>query len=102
MNVHSVLVDTKRVAEIDAHPQPFALRAELKEGGRPRMRYCNSVLYCALADIIGILGHPDNAGRIHRLWDTSRAANATLPGRRRAPNSSRFASQRLCFVRSAW
>jgi hypothetical protein len=66
INGHRISHPMARVAELDAHPQPFALRAEIIEGGRPRMRYSNSVLCCALADIIGILGRPDNAGRIHR------------------------------------
>jgi hypothetical protein len=85
----------ERVADADAYPQPFALRAELIDGGRPRVRHKNSALYCALAGITGILGHPDNAGRIHRRTDPSQAADVAQLGRMRTPNSNCFASHQF-------
>ena|ERR1700736_1088176 len=94
-------MERERVAEVDAYPQPFVRRAELIDGGRLRVR-SNGVLYCTFADIIEILGHPGNAARIQRHSDSARAAEVAPPGRKRARNSNRFASQQLWFARFVW
>src|SRR5216683_222302 len=60
---------------------------------------CATIAY---SRIIGILGHPDNAGRIHRRSDSSPAANVTLLDRTRTQNSNRVASQQFWFARFAW
>jgi hypothetical protein len=74
---------------------PLRVQAELMDGGRPRVRLKNSALYCALAGLTGILGHPDNAGRIRRRTDPSQAADVAQFDRMRTPNSNCFASQQF-------
>jgi hypothetical protein len=77
------------------------IRNPLRFGPGQQMAAGHACATIAYSRIIGILAHPDNAGRIHRRSGSSRAANVTLPGRTRTQNSNRVANQQFWFARFA-